>query len=146
VGYAARAVRDNPLAAAANGISVLRTRTLAFGLGGAIAGFAGAVSAHYTLVVNPADLGFFPSFYIQVFVIFGGSYTMWGAVLGAFVLTALPQVLRFAAVYRFALYGLVIVLVILVRPQGLLTRIPMGQRPWFLRGRAAPRSKLGEVV
>ena len=122
IGLAARAVRDNPLAAAANGIDVLRTRVIAFSLGAAIAGFAGAISAHYTLVVNPADLGFFPSFYIQVYAIFGGSYTMWGPILGAWVLTFLPQLLRFAAVYRFALYGLSIVLVILLRPQGVLTR------------------------
>jgi ABC-type branched-subunit amino acid transport system permease subunit len=54
---------------------------------------------------------------------------MWGPILGAGVLTVLPQVLRFAAVYRFALYGLSIVLVILLRPQGLLTRVPTGARP-----------------
>ena len=47
---------------------------------------------------------------------------MWGPILGAWVLTFLPQLLRFAAVYRFALYGLSIVLVILLRPQGVLTR------------------------
>jgi len=122
IGLAARAVRDNPLAAAANGIDVLRTRVIAFRLGAALAAFAGAISAHYSLVVNPADLGFFPSFYIQVYAIFGGSYTMWGPILGAWVLTFLPQLLRFAAVYRFALYGLSIVLVILLRPQGVLTR------------------------
>jgi branched-chain amino acid transport system permease protein len=129
IGLAARAVRDNPLAAAANGIDVRWTRVVGFSLGAAIAGFAGAISAHYTLVVNPADLGFFPSFYIQIYAIFGGSYTMWGPILGAGVLTLLPQVLRFAAVYRFALYGLSIVLVILWRPQGLLTRVPTGATP-----------------
>jgi branched-chain amino acid transport system permease protein len=122
-------VRDNPLAAAATGIDVLWTRVVGFSLGAAIAGFAGAISAHYTLVVNPADLGFFPSFYIQVYAIFGGSYTMWGPILGAVALTLLPQALRFAAVYRFALYGLAIVLVILLRPQGLLTRVPTGAPP-----------------
>ena len=131
IGLAARAVRDNPVAAAANGIDVLWTRVVGFSLGAAIAGFAGAISAHYTLVVNHADLGFFPSFYIQVYAIFGGSYTMWGPILGAGVLTLLPQMLRFAAVYRFALYGLSIVLVILVRPQGLLTRVPRGATPMF---------------
>jgi branched-chain amino acid transport system permease protein len=138
LGLAARAVRDNPLAAAANGIDVRWTRLVGFSLGAAIAGLAGAISAHYTLVVNPADLGFFPSFYIQVFAIFGGSYTMWGPILGAGVLTVLPQVLRFAAVYRFALYGLSIVLVILLRPQGLLTRVPTGARrriPFLTRPR-----------
>ena len=124
LGVAARAVRDNPLAAAASGVNVLWVRIVTFSLGAAIAAFGGAISAHYTLVVNPADLGFFPSFYIQVYAIFGGSYTMWGALAGAGILTVMPQLLRFAASYRFALYGLLIVLVILVRPQGLLTRAP----------------------
>ncbi len=138
LGVAARAVRDNSLAAAATGVNVLWVRILTFSLGAAIAAFGGAISAHFTLVVNPADLGFFPSFYIQVYAIFGGSYTMWGAVVGAGILTAMPQLLRFAAAYRFALYGLLIVLVILVRPQGVLTRTPTGVRPWFL-GRGEPR-------
>ena len=144
IGLAARAVRDNPLAAAANGIDVLSTRLVAFSLGAAIAGFAGAISAHYTLVVNPADLGFFPSFYIQVYAIFGGSYTMWGPILGAGVLTLLPQLLRFAAVYRFALYGLSIVLVVLLRPQGLLTRVPTGARP-MIRSRLSAVMKRGSA-
>jgi branched-chain amino acid transport system permease protein len=109
-------------------------RTLAFSLGTAISGLAGAVSAHYTLVVNPADLGFWPSFYIQVYVIFGGSYTMAGPVFGAALLTPLTQVLRFAEDYRFAAYGLVILLVILLRPQGVITRVPTGRVPRILRG------------
>jgi branched-chain amino acid transport system permease protein len=133
MGFAARAVRDNQLAAAANGISILRVRLLAFSLGTALSGLAGAISAHYTLVVNPADLGFWPSFYIQVYVIFGGSYTMAGPVFGAVLLTPLTQLLRFADEYRFAVYGLVILLVILLRPQGVITRVPTGGKPRFLR-------------
>ena len=95
-------------------------------------------------MVNPADLGFFPSFYIQVYAIFGGSYIMWGPILGAGVLTLLPQLLRFAAVYRFALYGLSIVLVILLRPQGLLTRVPTGARP-MMWSRLSAMMKRGAV-
>jgi branched-chain amino acid transport system permease protein len=132
LGLAAAAVRDNPLAASANGIDVRWIRALTFSLGAAIAAFAGAISAHYTLVVNPADLGFWPSFYIQVYVIFGGSYAMLGPIAGAFLLTPLTQLLRFAGPYRFAAYGLIILLVIMLRPQGLIARVPTGVQPRLL--------------
>jgi branched-chain amino acid transport system permease protein len=150
IGVAAAAVPDNPLAAAANGINVRWIRSFTFSVGAAIAAFAGTISAHYTLVINPADLGFWPSFYIQVYVIFGGSYAMFGPVAGAFLLTPLTQILRFAGPYRFAVYGLVILLVIMLRPQGLISRIPSGSHSrifsrFLPRGRAAERrtSKTG---
>lgn len=126
LGIAARAIRDNAVAAAAAGADVVWVRSLTFGIGGALSGLAGAISAHYTLVVSPADLGFWMSFYIQVYVIFGSSYTLGGPILGAFVLTPAVELLRFAGPLRFAVYGLVILLVLIVRPQGLLTRRPLG--------------------
>jgi branched-chain amino acid transport system permease protein len=143
IAYAARATRDDPIAAAANGIDVLRVRLWAFCLGGAISALAGALNAHYTLVVNPRDLGFWPSFYIQVYVIFGGSYTMWGPILGAAVLTPLAELLRFAGRYRFAVYGLVLLVVLIVRPKGVLPRVPHAEesrlRRFLVRGVAVIR-------
>jgi branched-chain amino acid transport system permease protein len=138
VGLAARAVRDNPLAAAAMGIDVLRVRMLTYGLGGALAAAAGTLAAHYATVVSPDDLRFFLSLGFLLYVVFGGSYSMWGPLVGAGVLTTLPQVLRFSREYRFILYGLLILFVILLRPQGLITRVPTGRRPRFLGGDRAP--------
>lgn len=126
--FAARAVRDSPIAAAANGVNVLWVRVVTFAFGAALAAFGGALAAHYTLLVNPSDLGFFQSLSILIFVLFGGSYTMAGPIVGAATLTILPQALRFSAGYRFVVYGLVIVLTILWRPQGLVTRIPTGDK------------------
>lgn len=144
IGLAARAVRDSPLAAASNGIDVLRVRMLTYGLGGGIAAFAGTLSAHYTTVVNPVDMGFFFSLSFLLYVILGGSYTMWGPLVGATLLTILPQALRFSASYRFIVYGLLILLVVLLRPQGLLTRIPTGVRPRFLRRARTPAAPASE--
>ncbi len=124
--FAARAVRDNPVAAAASGVNVLWVRIVTFAFGAALAAFGGALWAHYTLLVNPSDLGFFQSLSILIFVLFGGSYTMAGPIVGAATLTILPQALRFSSDYRFVVYGLVIVLTILWRPQGLLTRVSTG--------------------
>ena len=59
LGLAARAVRDDPLAASAMGVSLLRLRIITFALGSAVVGFGGAMQAHYVLVISPSDLGFF---------------------------------------------------------------------------------------
>ncbi len=128
-GFAARAVRDDPLAASAMGVSVLAVRTMTFALGGAVVGMAGAMQAHYVLVVSPHDLGFFVSLTYIIFLLFGGMYTLWGPVLGAVLLTVLPESLRFANEYRLILYGLIIVAVVLYRPEGLLARRPTGLKP-----------------
>jgi branched-chain amino acid transport system permease protein len=126
LGYAARAVRDDPLAAASMGISVLQLRMITFALGSALIGMAGAVQAHYLLVVTPSQLGFFVSLNYIIFLLFGGIHTLAGPVLGAVVLTALPEALRFASEYRLIVYGFIIVAVMLWRPDGLLSRRPLG--------------------
>ena len=108
------------------GVSLAQLRCITFALGSLLVGAAGAIQAHYVLVVSPHDLGFFVSLNFIIFLLFGGMQTMWGPVLGAVLLTALPEALRFAKEYRLILYGLIIVVVILKRPQGLLTRIPTG--------------------
>ncbi len=94
------------------------------------------------LVISPHDLGFFVSLNFIIFLLFGGLQTVWGPVIGALLLTVLPEMLRFSSQYRLILYGLIIVLVVLLRPNGLLTRTPTGQPVrifgWTLRpGRTA---------
>lgn len=133
LGYASRAVRDDPLAAASMGLSVLKVRVITFALGSALIGMAGAAQAHYLLVVTPSQLGFFVSLNFIIFLLFGGLQTLAGPVLGAVVLTALPEALRFASEYRLIIYGFIIVIVMLWRPDGLLARTPLG----------APRRLLG---
>jgi branched-chain amino acid transport system permease protein len=126
LGFAARAVRDDPLAAAAMGISVARVRIVTFALGGTLVGMAGAMQAHYVLVISPHDLGFFVSLNYIIFLLFGGMYTLWVPILGAVILTVAPEALRFANEYRMILYGLIIVAVVLWRPEGLVKRRPTG--------------------
>ena len=127
LGFAARAIRDDPVAATAMGVPLGQLRSITFGVGSALIGMAGAIQGHYTLVISPHELGFFTSLNFIIFLLFGGMQTMWGPVLGAVILTAAPELLRFTNEYRLILYGLIIVLVVLLRPQGLLTRTPTGQ-------------------
>ncbi len=126
LGFASRAVRDDPLAAASMGISVMEVRLVTFALGSALIAMAGAVQAHYLLVVTPSQLGFFVSLNTIIFLLFGGLQTLAGPILGAVVLTALPEALRFASEFRLIAYGLIIVAVMLWRPDGLLRRHPTG--------------------
>jgi branched-chain amino acid transport system permease protein len=149
-GLAARAVRSNPAAAAASGVKVRRIRWMTFGLGGALAGFAGAIYVHYVLFITPDELGFFAGFTLLAFVLFGGSEVLLGPIVGAAILTLLPPAFGFAATFRFALYGAVLAFVVILRPPGLITRrsaqalrslrpaLARGVRTVFNRGAVVP--------
>jgi branched-chain amino acid transport system permease protein len=131
------------------GINVPWVRTLVFAVGSGIAGLGGGLRAHYILVQNPDDMGFFFSINYLIFWVFGGSYTFWGPVLGAMFLTILPELLRFSLYDRFIIYGVILTAIVIVRRRGVITRVPLGCRPAFvvwlsrLRRRPAPASGLG---
>jgi len=125
IGYIARATRDDALAAAAMGVSIRGIRTLTFMVSGAIIGIAGALQAHYILVMNPHDLSFFISLSVVIFLLFGGVQSVWGAILGAALLTVLPEALRFTNEFRHILFGALIVAIVMLRPNGLITRRPL---------------------
>lgn len=149
LGYAARACRDNVQAAAAMGINTSWVKLLVFALGSGIAGLGGVLRAHYVLVQNPDDMGFFFSVNYLIFWVFGGSYTFWGPVFGALFLTILPELLRFSLYDRFIIYGVILTAIVIVRLQGVITRVPMGRQPalvtWLssLWHRPLPTSGLG---
>jgi branched-chain amino acid transport system permease protein len=138
LGFAARAVRDDPLAASAMGISIASIRTITFGLGAALVGLGGALQGHYVLVISPHELGFFVSLNFIIFLLFGGLQTLWGPIAGAVLLTALPEMLRFTSEYRLILYGFIILVVVLVRPEGLITRTPTAARQRTAGGTPSP--------
>jgi branched-chain amino acid transport system permease protein len=126
LGFAARASRDSPITAAAMGINVTWVKMLTFGLGAAIATLGGVLRAHFILVQGPEDMGFFISVGYLIFVVFGGSYTCWGPPFGAMTLTILPELLRFSPKERFIIYGVLLTIMVIMRPQGLITRVPTG--------------------
>jgi branched-chain amino acid transport system permease protein len=153
LGYAARACRDNGHAAEVMGINTAWVKTVVFALGGSIAGVGGVLRAHYVLVQSPDDMGFFFSVNYLIFWVFGGSYTLWGPVFGALFLTILPECLRFSLYDRFIIYGVILTTIVIVRLQGVITRVPLGRRPALfealarLRGRrphTVPASSLGD--
>lgn len=115
-----RAMREDEVAARAFGISLNRYKALAFIAGGLIAGLSGAFTAHMYSYINNETFAATTSILGLTMVILGGMGNMSGAVVGAIALTALPELFRPLADARYLLYGVVLLLLVRFRPQGLL--------------------------
>ncbi|HZQ48185.1 MAG TPA: branched-chain amino acid ABC transporter permease [Verrucomicrobiae bacterium] len=115
------AVRDDEVAAEAMGINTTRYKIIAFVVGAFFAGAAGGIYAHAVRSIDPRGFDFIKSIEIVVMVILGGMGNTIGVILAAVVLTLLPEFLRPVAEYRMMLYSLVLIVLMLTRPQGLFT-------------------------
>ncbi|HET9489607.1 MAG TPA: branched-chain amino acid ABC transporter permease [Methylomirabilota bacterium] len=122
LGRAFAAIGTDELAAEVIGIDVTRAKLVAFVVGAAVAGLAGALWAHYVLFIDPEEFGFHRSVMPFTFLVVGGMQTYWGPLVGATVLTVLPEYLRFLQEWRLAFLGGAMILVMIVRPQGLVDR------------------------
>jgi branched-chain amino acid transport system permease protein len=120
IGRAWVAIREDELAAAATGINTTRLKLLAFALGATLAGVAGTVDAHVVKVAEPNSFTFLESALLLSAVILGGMGTVPGALLGATVLYLLPEKLRFLQDLRLLVFGIVLVLIMRFRPEGLV--------------------------
>ncbi|MEB3360767.1 MAG: branched-chain amino acid ABC transporter permease [Synechococcaceae cyanobacterium] len=120
-GRAMAAIRDDEIAAASLGIASGRVKRFAFVLSAIVAALTGVVAAHFLNAWNPRLGNFDASITTLAFVVFGGSRTWIGPVLGGLVLTALPELLRPVGDLRLIVFGLVILLGPSLFPQGLVT-------------------------
>ncbi len=116
---AATLVREDEYAARGVGVDVGTIRTLSLALGGAIAGLGGALYAHASFFITPSDFGFARMEQILVWCVIGGVTSPLGAVLGAAILSVLPEIIRFLADYREITNGVILLLVVLFAPGGL---------------------------
>jgi branched-chain amino acid transport system permease protein len=121
VGRAWAAIREDEIAAASQGIAVRRYKLAAFVAGAALAAWAGGLSAHLNFSIEPGDFGFTRAVQILVFAVVGGTPSVAGPILGATLLTALPEVLRPLKEYRDIFAGLILMGVIIYLPRGLVT-------------------------
>ncbi len=137
IGRAWEAIREDELAAAANGINTVTTKLLAFALGASTAGIAGVINAAKLTVVSPDQFGFVVSFTVLAMVVLGGMGNFWGVAAGAFVIYTINNVLlktlnQFFDTLaipilrdidfiqlQFLLYGVALVAMMLLRPEGL---------------------------
>jgi branched-chain amino acid transport system permease protein len=116
------------------GISALEMKLLAQGCGGAIAGVAGAIFAAKQGTITPDSFDFVLSVMVLAMVVLGGMGSMRGAVIGALVLAILPELFREFDRYRMLIFGLAMIVMMRVRPQGFFGRTPGGRLPpaWWL--------------
>ncbi|HMK64863.1 MAG TPA: branched-chain amino acid ABC transporter permease [Thermodesulfobacteriota bacterium] len=120
VGRAFQAIRQDEKAASAMGINTTYYKILTFSQGAVLAGFAGALFAHVTGYISPADFTYHRAVEILVFAVFGGGEILWGPIFGATFLTIMPEMLRSLSEYRYMIYGAVLVLMMVFRPQGFI--------------------------
>ena len=119
-GRAMTAVRQDETVAANMGINVVYVKNMVFVMSAVLAGAAGVFSGHLTRIVTPAAFGFDKAVDILAFAVLGGTSTWIGPIVGALVLTAMPEVLRFLKEFRGVFNGLVLLVVIVYLPGGLI--------------------------
>jgi branched-chain amino acid transport system permease protein len=119
IGRAFEAIKEDETAAGLMGIDVNGHKMLAFVLGAAIAGLAGVLDAHLTFFIGPQEFGFDRGVEILTMTILGGVNSLVGPVVGSFIVTLLPEVLRGLQDYRGVFNGLILVAIVLFLPKGL---------------------------
>ena len=114
------AIREDEKAAEAMGVNVFGLKLLAFAGGAFLAGLAGAVKAHVDVSVTPEQYIFLESAFLLAAVVLGGMGTVLGVLIGATLLKLLPEKLRFLSEYRMLIFGLLMVLMMRFRPEGMV--------------------------
>lgn len=145
IGRALISIRDDELAAEAMGINTTRYKVMAFVISSALAGAGGVLLAHFDGYLNPKSFEFIKSFEILIMVILGGLGSIVGSVLGAILLTVLPEALRGFAEYRMVIYSLLLIVLMITRPQGLLGSTA-AFKGWRGRKRAKTRTEVEEIT
>lgn len=126
-GRAMVAIYEDDLAAEAMGINLTRTKLLSFSLGALIAGFAGGFYAHQVLFIDANQFDFSLSAVTFLYVVLGGVSNPLGPILGAAIVTLLPELLRVVQDWRMTVFGIALVLIAIWRPDGLLS-MPQRQK------------------
>lgn len=149
IGRALVSIREDELASEAMGINTTRYKVLAFVISSSLAGIAGVLFAHYKKFLHTNDFQFIRSFEIIIMIVLGGMGSITGSILGAIVITVLPELLRqlptinaFGQTINFAdlrlvIYALLLIAIMLTRPQGVLGQREFGIN-WLKRAQKRP--------
>ena len=153
LGLALRSIHDDESVALLFGVNVRTARVVAFTVGGMLAGLGGAIYGHHYNYVEAQTFNVLLSIYILLYVLLGGTQTAWGPLVGAAFFTVLPEIFRQFAVEmgsdwladsRFIFFGMFIVLMMVVRPEGVVTRTMQDRCAGYLSGRRARTVAAGE--
>ncbi len=138
-GRAMIAVRDDEIASATSSVPVVRVKVLAFVIASALAGLAGALYAHYSHYISPGDFELSRSIAILVMLIAGGETSIAGAIVGALLLSFAPEWLRFVGDAYLAVFGVGVLLLLILMPEGIVGRLGR------IRRRTAGRRRAGHA-
>jgi branched-chain amino acid transport system permease protein len=156
-GRALISIREDELAAEAMGVNTTRYKVTSFVIGSAFAGIAGVLFAHYNKFLSTNDFQFIRSFEIIIMIVIGGMGSMTGAILGAIVVTLLPEILRQlpgiqigdsvfqVADLRLVIFALILILTMILRPQGILGTREFGLS-WLKRPRKDSEGDEGDAT
>jgi branched-chain amino acid transport system permease protein len=122
LGLSMLATHDDETVSELIGIHIVLLKVGAFGIGAFIAGVGGGLYAHYYLFIEPHFFNVWESVHMVLYVIMGGMLTFWGAVLGAMIFTLVPEFTRFLHDWRGAFFGVLIIVLMIARPSGIVTR------------------------
>jgi branched-chain amino acid transport system permease protein len=137
-GRAFTALRENPIRAESLGVDVRRYTLLAFAIGSAYGGFAGALYAPLVEFIDPAPFALGPSLIFLLMVVIGGSGSFLGPFVGAAVAVLLPEWLRFAEGYYLLIYAVMVIVLMAFCPTGIVGLVTRLIRAWGKAGAAVP--------
>jgi branched-chain amino acid transport system permease protein len=132
-GRAFEAVKLDESAAEATGINVTRAKLTAFSAGAFVAGVGGGLYAHHAVFIQYDNFGFTRGVDIAMYMVLGGMDVLYGPLLGAFIITYLSTALQFLSDWRWEVWGCIVILVMIFRPQGILGRDTLSLRRWVRR-------------
>ena len=153
LGLALRSIHDDESVSVLFGVDVRTAKVVAFTVGGMLAGLGGAIYGHHYNYVEAQTFNVLLSIYILLYVLLGGTQTAWGPLVGAAFFTVLPEIFRQFAIElgsdwladsRFIFFGMFIVLMMVVRPEGVVTRTMQDRCAGFLSGRRTRAAPAGE--
>jgi branched-chain amino acid transport system permease protein len=141
LGQAWAAIREDELAASSNGINVPVYKMIAFIISAILAGYAGALETHINFFIDPLEYSVTRTIQILTFAVVGGTTNVIGPIVGAVFLTSLPEIVRQFASYRDVVNGVILILVIIFRPQGIVGRggLAIIAPRWWIRWRTRER-------
>ena len=119
IGRTMAAICQDETATELMGLNVRAYKLFVFVLGGALAGLAGALNAHFTFFISPNEYGFERAVEILAMGVLGGTGSPWGAVIGGVLITLLPELLRGLGHYRPLINGVILIVIILYSPKGI---------------------------
>ncbi len=136
MGRAFSAIGGDETAAEVMGVNLTRSKLMAFSAGAFIAGVGGGIFAHYQEYIEPLMFSVMHAVEFIVFTIFGGIQIFWGPIFGAFALTFMPEFFRMIQNWRMELYGVLLIVMMIVRPEGIIKLETVeGVKRLFKKGR-----------